>query len=106
MHRLVMEAFVGKSDLQVNHKNGNQQDNRLENLEYVDGAANRAHAMHVLNAYSKGSRHPNAKLTESDVIKIKAMIAVGIPDRDIAPVFSCTTTNIYYIRKGKAWTHV
>jgi hypothetical protein len=29
IHRLVMRAFVGESDLQVNHKNGIKTDNRL-----------------------------------------------------------------------------
>lgn len=39
-HRLVMEAFHGKSDLTVDHLNMNKQDNRLENLEYVTVAEN------------------------------------------------------------------
>ena len=35
VHRLVMLAFVGKSDLLVDHINGIKWDNRLENLRYV-----------------------------------------------------------------------
>lgn len=35
VHRTVLEAFVGKSDLQVSHLNDNKQDNRLENLCYM-----------------------------------------------------------------------
>jgi hypothetical protein len=106
VHRLVMAAFVGHSALQVNHKNGKKDDNRLENLEYVDGARNRAHAKNVLDAYPKGSKHPNSKLTEDDVREILKMIAAGLTNREIAPVFGCTETNIYYIRKGLAWAHL
>ena len=40
VHRIVMEAFEGKSALTVDHLNGNKQDNRLENLEYVTAGEN------------------------------------------------------------------
>ena len=40
VHRLVMLAFVGPSNLQVDHLNGIRHDNRLENLEYVTGREN------------------------------------------------------------------
>lgn len=35
VHRLVAVAFLGESNLQIDHINGNKQDNRLVNLEYV-----------------------------------------------------------------------
>ena len=35
VHRLVMESFVGKSDLTVNHKDENKANNALSNLEYM-----------------------------------------------------------------------
>lgn len=35
VHRLVMAAFKGVSDLGIDHLNGIKTDNRLENLEYV-----------------------------------------------------------------------
>ena len=40
IHRLVMDAFVGKSNLTVNHKNEITTDNRLENLEYMSNHNN------------------------------------------------------------------
>ncbi|MBW8381598.1 MAG: NUMOD4 motif-containing HNH endonuclease [Youngiibacter sp.] len=47
VHRLVAETFIGKSsDLrkQINHKNLDKTDNRLENLEWVTPQENMNHA--------------------------------------------------------------
>jgi hypothetical protein len=47
VHRLVMLAFHGKSDLTVDHLNMNKQDNRLENLEYVTVVENTKRALGI-----------------------------------------------------------
>ena len=40
VHRIVMEAFKGKSDLTVDHIDGNKLNNSLDNLEYVTAQEN------------------------------------------------------------------
>lgn len=40
IHRLVMDAFVGPSDLHVDHLNGDKSDNNLLNLQYVTNREN------------------------------------------------------------------
>ena len=50
VHRLVMSAFCGQSDLVVNHIDGNKQNNRLDNLEYATQSDNiRKRAKRKLN---------------------------------------------------------
>lgn len=48
IHRIVMEAFYGKSQLEVNHKDGNKANNALANLEYVTHSENQLHSYRVL----------------------------------------------------------
>jgi len=43
VHRLVIENFLGKKNLQTNHKNGIKEDNRLKNLEYCTNSQNQKH---------------------------------------------------------------
>ncbi len=42
-HRLIAWAFLGKSDLQVNHIDGNILNNSVSNLEYVTTRENQSH---------------------------------------------------------------
>lgn len=50
VHRLVAFAFIGEppDGCEVNHKDGNKENNRLSNLEYVTKSENSLHSYHVL----------------------------------------------------------
>lgn len=82
VHRLVMEAFVGKSPLQVNHKDGNKLNNRLDNLEYVTARENIQHAVDT-GLIKKGSQSHRAVLDEEIVREIKIKLNNGYTQQDV-----------------------
>jgi len=52
VHRLVAAAFLGKSDLDVNHIDFDRANNRLENLEYCTRKENTAHSKRAGRLFS------------------------------------------------------
>jgi hypothetical protein len=50
-----------------------------------------------------GEDHPQAKLTEAEVVEIRAST---LPERTLAEKFKCNRANIGYVRRGQTWRHV
>lgn len=56
VHRLVADAYLKTSPMEVNHINGVRHDNRAENLEYVSHSQNVLHSYNVLAHPRTGSK--------------------------------------------------
>ncbi len=108
VHRLVSRAFLGLMPRQhVNHKDGDKHNNALSNLECVTPQENVRHAWaNNLCHARQGELHGGAKLTDSDIRKIRAAASRGVAQRSIAAVFNVTETTVSYIVLNKTWTHV
>jgi len=71
VHRLVMCAFNGKSELKVNHKNGIKKDNALGNLEFCTQRDNVRHSIRTgLRKYKVGEGVANSKITNEQALSI------------------------------------
>jgi hypothetical protein len=105
IHRLVAEAFIPnpRNLEQVNHINGNKEDNTVENLEWCTSEYNNQHALNsgLLNRYED---RPEAKLTKELVLKIPDLIKKGATTDDLKDLFKVSRRCIDNIFEGKNWT--
>lgn len=58
------------------------------------------------NGDTRGEKHPMAKLTESDVLKIRSKRAAGEVYSVIGKDFGITAQMAHLIATGKSWRHV
>lgn len=106
VHRLVADAFLGPlpADKQVNHKDGDKNNNRVENLEIVSARENYDHAKRE-RLYHTGPRPERSKLTESDVLAIRSMKG-HIKPQYLAEAFGVHRVTISAIWRRAACRHI
>lgn len=111
VHRLVAEAFLPNPNRLpvVNHIDGNPLNNHVSNLEWTTNSGNCKHA--VAMGLTKlpnqvGSNNSNAKLQDSDVLKIRNLADSGMSIVDIAKMFLVARKTIRDVVRGVSWRHL
>ena len=104
VHRIVAEKYIPNPENkpQVNHKDGNKENNCVENLEWVSNQQNRNHAVNA-GLQIRGEKCPWAKLTEAQVEFIRAHTELS--SKEMAKVFGVSDSNIRAMRRMKSWKH-
>ncbi|MGI8996772.1 MAG: HNH endonuclease [Pyrinomonadaceae bacterium] len=107
VHRLVAEAFLGPcpKGYEVNHRDGDKANNRLENLEYTTHRGNMRHAARV-GLLRLGEANHSAKLTTPQVREIRLMVAGGMTHHAVAQHFNIGQATVTDIVRRKIWKHV
>lgn len=109
IHRLVAEAFIPNiyNKEQVNHIDGNKENNSVSNLEWVTPKENIRHAIdNNLSSIKYGSENLASKLKEEDVIFIRNNAKIKYSVKELSKMFGVSTTNIYNILNNKKWLKI
>lgn len=106
VHRLVAMAYLEASEEAnvVNHKDGNKQNNRLDNLEWVTQQENVHHAIMV--GLRKGTRNPDRSLDDETAHIICKLIQDSWRNKDIADTVGIDQQIIATIRLGQTYQEI
>ena len=106
VHRLVLENFyptAGMNNLQVNHIDGNKENNSLDNLEWMTCLENIHHAMdNNLRAKINGA----SKLTKEQVIDIYLRAKNGETNVSLGAEYNLHPDSVSRIRNKKLWQNI
>ncbi len=107
-HRIVWLAAHGAiaAGDEVNHKNRNKADNRIENLELLTHAGNVRHAQALGVDFSRGEANGQSKLTAEKVIEMRRLLDAGASRKSMARKFGVGFTTVRAIADGKHWRHL
>lgn len=108
IHRLVAGAFnpnpEGKPE--VNHEDGNKQNNHKDNLVWSTRIENVEHAV-IHGLMPRGEKKPNAVLTVLQVVEICRLIDEnGISQSELSRRFNVGSATVSDIHLGNSWDHV
>lgn len=114
VHRLVYMAFYGDipGGFEINHKDGDKSNNRLDNLEVVTRSDNLKHAWDNKLRNQNGEKNHRSKIKEKD---IKLIIDVYKKTGSLIRAskylkenhdINIGRANIHLIVSGKTWKHV
>ena len=112
VHRLVALNFIPNpsNKPQVNHIDGDKNNNNMENLEWCTQSENMKHAfktgLYVPNPL-KGEDRYNSKMTYEKVILLREMYDSGeFLLKELAEEFNISITVTWNIAKRNTWKHI
>lgn len=109
VHVCVLEAFVGPRPPGMHgaHNDGVKKNNALSNLRWATPSENEADKiLHGTRPDVRGSRHPQSKLTEDLVARIKTMCRDGENQTHVAIATGVKRRLVNKIVNGHRWHHV
>ena len=102
VHRLVLLAFIGESDLHADHINGERDDNRIENLRYISPSD------HAKLHYGRNTGKPEvaASLTEEQVVSLREEYAAGVSSKILMGKYQLCAAAVCELARGITYRNV
>jgi len=90
VHRIVMLALVGPSELDVNHMDGNKTNNHISNLEYVTRKENIVHAISIglrkpFPDYDRSKVRQKTRFSDAEILEIREACSKALDGRKRFP---------------------
>lgn len=110
VHKLVLLAFVGPrpEGMECRHKDGNNQNNTLSNLEWNTPEVNKHdRILHGSNVRcgAHGTRNPKARFTDDQIREMRKLKATHTY-YELGEMFGCDYRYVFKIVKRKYWKGV
>jgi hypothetical protein len=110
VHRLVASAFIPNPENkeQVNHKDGNIDNNCVSNLEWNTAKENIHHAWKTgLSSAKDGEDHPNSEYTNEQIQKVCKYLEENLKTmREISNLTNVSYTVVKQIRNHIIWNNI
>lgn len=111
VHNLVAEIFIPRKDESYDsilHIDGNKKNNHVSNLKWITRTENLIKNKEKLiqRKIQSPDKYDGKKLTASDVVQIKKMLAKGIKSSIIAQLFAVSAMQISRIKNETNWQHI
>ena len=102
VHRLVAEKYIPNPNNleQVNHIDGNKENNSVENLEWISNLENRHHAV-VTGLHKSGEEIKTAKLNWEDVDFIRSHSEIS--NTELAEKYGVSPSTIGDVKHFRTW---
>lgn len=100
VHRIVAITFIKNTEnySQINHKDGNKQNNHVDNLEWCTNTFNQRHAWN--------NDLKTVRLTTNQVSEIKRFIINGLTNKVLSERYQIDPSLISNIRHNKVWKDI
>ena len=106
VHRLIALTFIPNplNLPEVNHIDGNKQNNCVDNLEWCDRSENGKHAYKMgLSHVYKGESHVKAKLTNEQAKQVRQLYKGKVSQRELADLFNVSQITVSRVIRGKRY---